>query len=241
MLRTRSRASRWWRLAALAALLVPFFAAPATLAQDADTESTPEAAPAYYSDTMGPPVPGGVANFLLYEDPDTLNPLLEQSSIAEHVTAVILEGLAYHDPDGNYQPALAAELPTLENGGVSEDLAVVTWKLKPDVVWSDGEPFTSDDVKFTWEAAKDVTNGAADVSEYELIANVETPDPATVVVTYSSFNAAYLDQFPYILPKHATGPLEEMRPMGVQPQPDRHRAIQTARVVAGRVPDDREE
>src|SRR6187200_2178650 len=105
-MRTRSRSSSrlhkdvhaaWWRVVALVALLAPMIATPATvIAQDA--ASTPEAGPAYYSDTKGPPQPGGVATFLLYEDPDTLNPLLDQTSIAEHVTNVITEGLAYNDP-----------------------------------------------------------------------------------------------------------------------------------------------
>ena len=39
---------------------------------------------------------------------------------------------------------------------------------------------------------------------------MQTPDPETAVVTYSEFNAGYLDQFPWIVPKHATGPAEEM-------------------------------
>jgi peptide/nickel transport system substrate-binding protein len=207
---TRSRSSSssaWWRVVAIVALLLPLLAVPAARAQD-DGEAGGEAP--YYSDTEGPPVPGGTANFLLYEDPNTLNPLLELTSIAEQVTTAILEGLAYNDPDGNFQPQLAAELPTLENGGVSEDLKTVTWKLKPDVVWSDGEPFTSEDVKFTWEAASNLENGSVVVSDFELIENVEAPDPTTVVVTYSSFNAGYLDQFPYILPQHAAGPIEDM-------------------------------
>jgi peptide/nickel transport system substrate-binding protein len=199
----------WWRVVALVTLLTPTIAAPVVvMAQDA--ESSPEAGAAYYSDTVGPPQPGGVVDFLLYEDPNTLNPLLELTSIAEQVTSAILDGLTYHDPEGNFQPALAAELPTLENGGLSEDFTTVTWKLKPNLVWSDGTPVTSEDVKFTWEAATDLTNGSAVASDYALIASVEAPDPATVVVTYSSFNAGYLDQFPYILPKHATGQIAEM-------------------------------
>ncbi len=219
MMQTRSRSftSRlhvplhlpWWRVIALIALLAPMFAAPAAvLAQDA--QSTPEAGPAYYSDTEGPPQPGGVVDFLLYEDPDSLNPLVGQTTIAVQVSLAILEGLTYHDPDGNFQTALAAELPTLENGGVSEDLKTVTWKLKPGLLWSDGEPVTSEDVKFTWEAARDAANGSALASDYELISDVQTPDPETAVVTYSEFNAGYLDQFPWIVPKHATGPAEEM-------------------------------
>ena len=135
MRRTRTRSSRWqpWRAAALIALLVPLLVAPAaTVAQEA--ESTPEGEAPYYSDTQGPPQPGGVVNFLLYEDPDTLNPLIGQTTIAVQVSLAIREGLTYHDPDGNFQPQLAAELPTLENGGVSEDLSTVTWKLKPGVL-----------------------------------------------------------------------------------------------------------
>jgi peptide/nickel transport system substrate-binding protein len=210
---TRSRSSRsrsgWWRVVALVALLGPLaIGRGAVVAQDAT--GTPEADPAYYSDTQGPPQPGGVANFLLYEDPDSLNPLIGANSIARQVSMVILEGLAYNDPDGNFQPALAAELPTLENGGVSADLTTVTWTLKPDVLWSDGAPFTSEDVRFTWEAARDAANGSAFASDYALISDVQTPDPTTVVVTYSSFNAGYLDQFPWIMPKHAAGPAEEM-------------------------------
>jgi peptide/nickel transport system substrate-binding protein len=207
MKRSRFHAYWWWRVVAFVALLAPLALVPrGSNAQD--VASTP-AAP-YYSDTQGPPQPGGVVNFLLYEDPDNLNPLAGQTSIAAQVSTAILEGLTFSDPDGNFQPALAAELPTLDNGGVSEDLTTVTWKLKPGVLWSDGEPFTSEDVKFTWEAARDAANGSAFASNYDLITDVQTPDPETVVVTYSSFNAGYLDQFPWILPQHATGPANEM-------------------------------
>ncbi|MCC6313183.1 MAG: hypothetical protein IT337_04160, partial [Thermomicrobiales bacterium] len=196
--------SRWWRTLAAAAMLASVAAPLAASAQDAEQ-------PAYYSDTAGPPQTGGTANFLLYEEPDTLNPLIGQTTIAVQVSLAILEGLAYNDPDGNFQPQLAAELPTLENGGVSADLKTVTWKLRPDVLWSDGEPFTSEDVKFTWEAARDAANGSAFASDYALIENIETPDPLTVVVTYSEFNAGYLDQFPWVFPKHAAGPAEAMK------------------------------
>ena len=174
-----------------------------------DTNGTPAAggtpAADYYSDTMGPAQPGGVLNYLLQEDPDSLNPLVGQTTIAVQVTTAILEGLVYVDPDGNVQPALAAELPTTENGGVSEDLLTITWKLKPDLLWSDGEPVTSEDVVHTWLAARDAANGSALASDYALITDVQAPDPLTAVVTYSEFNAGYLSQFPWIVPQHATG------------------------------------
>ncbi len=197
--------SRSFRLACALAILVTLLAAPGVAAQEQGGEKP------YYSDTQGPPQPGGVVNYLLYEDPDTLNPIIGQTSIAAQVSAAILEGLAYNDPDGNFQPQLAAELPTLENGGVSADLKTVTWKLAPGVVWSDGTPFTSADVRHTWEAARDAANGSALATDYALITDVQTPDPATAVVSYSSFNAGYLDQFPWILPKHATGDVADMK------------------------------
>lgn len=207
-MRTSSRSSRWWRIVALVALLTPpLLGSGAAFAQD---DAATEGEAPYYSDTQGPPQPGGTANFLLYEDPDTLNPWIGQTSIAAQVTTAILEGLTYSDPDGSFQPALAAELPTLDNGGVSEDLTTVTWKLRPGVLWSDGTPVTSEDVKFTWEAVKDTANGSAFASDFALISDVQAPDPETAVVTYSAFNAGYLDQFPWVLPKHATGPATDM-------------------------------
>jgi peptide/nickel transport system substrate-binding protein len=209
MTQNRPGSSRWWRIAALVALMAPLLFG-AGIARAQDEEGAAEGEAPYYSDTQGPPQPGGVATFLLYEDPDSLNPLTGQTTIAVQVSLAILEGLTYSDPDGAFQPQLAAELPTLENGGVSEDLSTVTWKLKPDVLWSDGEPFTSADVKHTWEAARDAANGSALVSDYELITDVETPDDQTAVVHYSSFNAGYLDQFPWVVPQHATGAPEDM-------------------------------
>ncbi len=164
----------------------------------------------YYSDTQAPAQPGGTLNYLLYEDADTLNPILGQTTIAGQVTQTILEGLTENDPDGNFVPILAAELPTLENGGVSEDLKTITWKLKPDITWSDGQPFTSEDVKFTWQVAVDPTNGAIESGRFAPIVDVQTPDPLTAVVTYAEFNAGYLDQFFWVLPKHA-GAVNDMK------------------------------
>ena len=48
---------------------------------------------------------------------------------------------------------LAAEIPSIENGGLAEDGKSVTWKLKQGVKWHDGKPFTADDVVFNWEYA----------------------------------------------------------------------------------------
>ncbi len=199
----RKSPTPWKRsLLVLATLLVLFSgAASIAIAQD----ETP-----YFSDTLPPERTGGTVRYLLYEDPNNLNPIGGATTIALQVVTAILEGLTENDPDGNYVPVLAAELPTLENGGVSEDLLTVTWKLKEGVVWSDGEPFTSDDVLFTWQAAVDPNSASPVASDYALITDIQTPDETTVVVTYSEFNAGYLDQFPWILPRHAAGEPSDM-------------------------------
>jgi peptide/nickel transport system substrate-binding protein len=64
--------------------------------------------------------------------------------------SVISEALLDYDENAILVAKLAAEVPSLENGGVAPDLSSVTFTLLPDVVWSDGTPFTAADVEFTW-------------------------------------------------------------------------------------------
>ncbi len=66
-------------------------------------------------------------------------------------SSMVLEPLAGIDPEGNLVTRLAAEIPTLENGGISADLTSITWKLLPDLKWSDGSAVTADDAVFTWQ------------------------------------------------------------------------------------------
>jgi len=48
-------------------------------------------------------------------------------------------------------PLLAETIPTVDNDGVAADGKSVIWKLKQDLKWSDGEPFTAEDVVFTYD------------------------------------------------------------------------------------------
>jgi peptide/nickel transport system substrate-binding protein len=206
---------RWRGIAALVAFAMIFTSlSGVALAQEENPGDLP-----YYSDTLEPEQTGGTVRYLLYEDPNTLNPIAGATTIALQVITAVTEGLTQNDPDGNFVPVLAADLPTADNGGLSDDLLTVTWTLKEGLLWSDGTPVTSEDIRHTWLAASDPANGSAVASEYALIEDVETPDELTAVVRYSEFNAGYLDQFPYILPAHATGEVSDMANWSFNRQP----------------------
>ena len=164
--------------------------------------------------TEAPPTAsGGVITLIIPEEPANLNYYANDAAIVRQVAdAVSMTGLTTVNEKGEFVPVLATELPTEANGGLSTDHLTVTWKLKPDLKWSDGEPLTSDAVKFTWEAISNPDSGAlAGSGGFDLIASVETPDPTTAVVTYSSPNPGYLSQFAYgLLPRHATGAPADM-------------------------------
>jgi peptide/nickel transport system substrate-binding protein len=118
-------------------------------------------------------------------------------------------GLAEWDDKGNYVPELAAEIPSAENGGVSADGLTITWKLRPGLKWSDGEPLTSADVKFTWESIIDEGNAALTKGAYSNIASIDTPDAETVVLHFAQLYPPWQVLFAggpntagAILPKH---------------------------------------
>jgi len=154
---------------------------------------------------------GGQVVLIIPEEPASLNQYLAVAAIVRQVADATTAGLTTIDADGNFQPVLAAELPTLENGGVSADYLTVTWKLRPDLKWSDGEALTSDDIKFTWEAVADPASGNVLSLGFDLIDSIETPDELTAIVHYTEVNQAYLQQFMYgLLPRHATGAPADM-------------------------------
>jgi peptide/nickel transport system substrate-binding protein len=173
--------------------------------------------PAVVEPTTAPPVEpapsGGTVALIIPEEPTTLNYYMSDAAITRQVAdATSMTGLVVVDENGEFQPVLASEIPTEANGGLSADKLTVTWKLLPDLKWSDGQPLTSDDIKFTWEALSNPESGAiAGTGGIELITSIDTPDELTAVVHYDSPWAGYLAQFAYgIFPRHATGEPAEM-------------------------------
>jgi len=156
---------------------------------------------------------GGTVVLIIPEEPTTLNYFAADAAIVRQVAeATSMTGLDTVNEKGEFVPMLATELPTLDNGGLSKDYLTVTWKLKPGLKWSDGQPLTSDDIKFTWEVLSNPASGAlAGTTGFDLITSIDTPDTTTAMLHYSAPYPGYLDQFAYgVLPRHATGKPEEM-------------------------------
>ena len=187
-------------------LLLAACAGPATSTQaDGATASTAA------TSNEGTPASGGEVVLIIPEEPATLNQYLAVAAIVRQVADAVSSGLTTVDAAGEFVPVLAAELPTVENGGVSTDYKTVTWQLKPNLQWSDGKPITADDIKFTWEAVAHPDSGAVLAVGFELIETIDTPDALTAVVHYKAINQAYLQQFMFgLLPRHATGEPQEM-------------------------------
>ena len=161
----------------------------------------------------GGPASSETVTLIIPEEPTTLNYFMADAAIVRQVAeATAMTGLATIDENGDFVPMLAQELPTLENGGLAEDYLTVTWKLRQGLKWSDGQPLTSDDIRFTIEVLSNPNSGAlVGTSGFDLITNVETPDELTAVLTYSDPYPGYLDQFAYgLFPRHATGAPEDM-------------------------------
>ncbi|NOZ29812.1 MAG: peptide ABC transporter substrate-binding protein [Chloroflexi bacterium] len=152
------------------------------------------------------PKRGGVITFALYQEPEILNPHICTQTACDEVNEFILESPLGVDPDGNFFPILAKEVPSAENGGVSDDGLTITVRFKEGIKWSDGEPFTADDFKFTWEAIMHPESGAVSTTGWRDIESIETPDDYTAVIKFKQFYAPYLALLTAeIIPRHATG------------------------------------
>jgi peptide/nickel transport system substrate-binding protein len=152
----------------------------------------------------------GTLTLFYWQAPTILNPHLSAGTKDLSASRLTYEPLASYDKDGALIPFLAAEIPSLENGGVAADGKSVTWKLTPSVRWSDGQPFTADDVRFTWQYATDPDVAATSAAAYARVTDVVVADPLTVRVEFADRNPGWATPFVgvngMIMPKHVFEP-----------------------------------
>lgn len=126
----------------------------------------------------------GQVNVLYWQAPSTMNPYLSSGTKDVEASSLVLEPFAGFDQNGVVIPRLVTEVPSLENGGISEDLKTITWHITPGTKWSDGTDLTAEDAVFTYEYCTHPEGGCAQEARYEGIEKVEAVDPLTVKITY---------------------------------------------------------
>ncbi len=172
-----------------------------------------------------------VLRYATGEDIVGLNPHLNQQLSLSYMSALTMAWLLRFNHANRPVPELATAVPSLANGGVSRDGKTITYHLRRDAKWSDGVPFTSDDVRFSTEVVLNSANNEGTHLGFDLITRVDTPDPYTVVFhlrrPYSGFYVNFFTTggaVPCILPRHLLGSLPNINnapynalPVGIGP------------------------
>jgi peptide/nickel transport system substrate-binding protein len=149
---------------------------------------------------------GGQVKVLWWQAPSTLNPHMSSGTKDRDGSSIFYERLVYYDNEAVLQPRLASEVPSQDKGTLDKDLKWVVWKLKKGVTWHDGQPFTAEDVVFTWEYATDPDTAALSQGGFKNIASIEKVDDLTVRVNLKEasidWGAPFYASDGLIIPKH---------------------------------------
>ncbi|KAA9002447.1 ABC transporter substrate-binding protein [Affinibrenneria salicis] len=148
----------------------------------------------------GAPVQGGTLSVHIAAEQRILNPALRASTGVYIVTSKIIESLVDLDAQGNIVPQLATEWHTTPDG------KTITFKLREQVKWHDGQPFTARDVQYNaLELWKKQLNYSTALQQH--LESVDTPDDHTAVFHYSrpmpiELLLRALADLGYVVPRH---------------------------------------
>jgi peptide/nickel transport system substrate-binding protein len=153
---------------------------------------------------------GGDLKILMWDAPTMLHPHFGRGLRDLTASRLFYEPLAAPLGDGTYAPVLAEELPTLKNGGIAKDGRWVLWRLKKNVTWHDGVPFTADDVIFNWQFALDPGTAASTRPGFLEVSKVEKIDAHTVKVIFEKPQPFWAVVFASggLIPRHVFEPLK---------------------------------
>jgi peptide/nickel transport system substrate-binding protein len=177
----------------LAAVCLAFTLLAAACGDDDDEEARPQ-------QRAEEPTRGGTLVVALSSDPGHLNPAITTSGSVHPASELMYNGLVSMDEDGNPVPELASSFQ------VERDGAIYRFTLRDDVRWHDGTPFTSADVKFTYDNVLLKFHARTRAPMATALETIETPDPRTVVFRFKQPYAPLLQQLDVtegpILPRH---------------------------------------
>ena len=160
---------------------------------------------------------GSTLNVYLYQKPKNWNPLAPSNGPDNQVETLIYDALLMVNDKYAYEPRLA------EKWTVSPDAKTFTFNLRSGLKWSDGEPFSSRDVLFTYKLLANTASGSGHAAKFDHVVGIadfragttpdvagfKTPDANTFVVELDQPNAAFISSISWpfygILPEHILG------------------------------------
>ncbi|MGV3522596.1 MAG: peptide ABC transporter substrate-binding protein [Candidatus Sericytochromatia bacterium] len=149
---------------------------------------------------------GGIVRIVSVGEPQVLNPVFDNSPAAQEFYNLIFSGLIRENHLTGLEPDLVETVPTPANGMVkmlpSGEMSV-TYRLRNNLKWQDGQPLTADDIQFTWQVHTDPAIKYPPTPGYEQIRLVEIVDPQTAVVHFHRAYGDYYRLFRQVLPRHS--------------------------------------
>jgi len=147
---------------------------------------------------------GGKITLAEWQWPTTLNPYYWQETTDIEVSDSMFSNLVDVTPDLKYVPDLATSVPTLANGGVviNGSGMDVTWKLHPNMQWSDSSPINCDDIKATWMwmMNKDNAGLSSGTVGWQDVTGVDGGGGTTCVMHFGKIYEGYLTLVSPVLP-----------------------------------------
>ncbi len=137
----------------------------------------------------------GVLRWAGLSEPDTMNPVIGNAQIDTDLSMFWAGYLFNWNDQNQLVPELAAEVPTLQNGGISKDGLQITYHLRRGVKWQDGAPYSADDVLYTWRQVMNPVNNIASRVGYELITTIDKQDDYTIRVHLKKKFAPFVSSF----------------------------------------------
>lgn len=193
-----------------AAACAPAAQPPAPAATAVQTAPTAAVQPTTAPDTSattapaGGPKPGGQVVVGHGQEPDRFWQPFSGLTVSHELGNAMNLPLLQINDKLEFIPRLLTEVPTTENGLISADGLSITFPLRDDVMWHDGEPFTSADVKFTADVMMMEGTDVTGRTGWDKIVAVETPDEHTAIFKFSEIDAPFLSRLSLVsmLPEH---------------------------------------
>jgi peptide/nickel transport system substrate-binding protein len=150
---------------------------------------------------------GGELRIIQWQAPTALSQHSGQGGKDNLAATLVLEPLMNFLPDATMVPRLVTQIPSHENGMLAEDNTSVTYSLREGITWSDGEPLTAEDVRFTWQFITNPDNSATTFEMYNVITDIEVVDELTAKLVFAEPQPAWYVPFSgswwgAVLPKH---------------------------------------